>query len=79
MSSVVVTSTTLVASQVLALLGLWLRLRSRVQMEEAHRELLIDVLCLLPWGGQVDDQRTAGASLTKIFVSGPAAHGPYCG
>ncbi len=45
--SIVITAAAMVAGQVLALLGLWLRLRSQLQQEDVHHRLLIDVLGLL--------------------------------
>jgi hypothetical protein len=70
MGSIITTAGAVVAGQVLALLGVWLRLRSRIRQEDVHRRLLVDVLHALPAGGRVHERSADGACLT--VASGPA-------
>lgn len=75
----IIMAAAMVAGQTLALLGLWLRLRSRVRQEHAHRQLLVDVVRALPPGGQLHEQRADGACLTLAVTLGPAEQGRNSG
>jgi hypothetical protein len=60
-----------IVGHVSALLGLWLRLRSRARQAEAHRRLVVEVLGALPVGGRIDDCGADGSRLTVTAAPGP--------
>jgi hypothetical protein len=64
MSELIVTAGVVVAGQLLSLLALWLRLRSRIQWEDAHRRSLIAVAQAMPQGGAIHERRADGSCLT---------------
>ena len=58
----------MIAAQGLSVLALWLRLRSRVREEQAHRQYLVAVVRILPAGGTIQERRADGSSLTVNVV-----------
>lgn len=75
MSPVVIMAAATVVGQALAVLALWLRLRSQLEQEQAHRRLLVDLLQELQPGAHVHDRRPDGASLTLTLPASPSGQG----
>ncbi|WP_063845294.1 hypothetical protein [Frankia sp. AvcI1] len=61
---------TAAAGQGFALLGLWLRLRSRFHYEHAHGRLLVDVATAVPCGVRVDERCADGSRLVVTVEAG---------
>jgi hypothetical protein len=65
------TTAATVACHVLAVLGLWVRLRSQEKRDAALRRLLVDVVHAILRGGQAREQRADGATLTVTLAVAP--------
>jgi hypothetical protein len=69
---IVITTAATLAGQVLAVLGLWLQLRSQIRQEHAHRRLLVEVARVSSRDGQLRQQRADGAGRTVADGLGSA-------
>lgn len=68
MDPIFVTATVLIALEALGLVGLWLRLRSSLRQENAHRRLLVEVAQTVPPGGALLERRPDGTHLAMVVA-----------
>lgn len=71
MDPIFVTAGVVIAVEALGLAGLWLRLRSSLRHEDAHRQLLVDVARTVPPGGALLERRPDGAALAMVVTPAP--------
>ncbi|WP_154677294.1 hypothetical protein [Parafrankia discariae] len=71
MDPIFVSAGVMIAVEALGLVGLWLRLRSSLRQEDAHRQMLVDVVRTVPPGGALLEQRADGAALAMVVAPVP--------
>jgi len=67
-SLIIMTAATTIASRILLLLALWLRLHAQLQQEHTHLRDLAALTRTLPDGSQFHERRSDGTSLTLILA-----------
>ncbi|MEX5637513.1 hypothetical protein [Parafrankia sp. FMc2] len=71
MDPIFISAGVVIVMETLGLAGLWLRLRSSLRQENAHRQLLVDVARTVPPGGALLERRSDGAALAMVVAPVP--------